>query len=113
MIKLQSNTHLTYYSYNNQKDLKLNLDRALGGQLIKIGYLLKITTNPIINNRGSADRICKGGSYLHSFRKSADFGLEEKSAGAVSVYEQKRLADLSSPGVKLADMDRNVKGTVL
>jgi hypothetical protein len=113
MIKLQSNTHLTYYSYNNQKDLILNLDRALGGQLIKIGYLLKITTKSIGNNRGSADRICKGGSYLHSFKKSADFGLEEKSAGAVSVYEQKRLADLSSPGVKLADMDRNIKGIVL
>jgi hypothetical protein len=47
MIKLQSNTHLIYYSYNNQKDLKLNLDRALGGQLIRIGYLLKITTEPI------------------------------------------------------------------
>jgi hypothetical protein len=27
---LQSNTHLTYYSHNNQKDLKLNLDRTLG-----------------------------------------------------------------------------------
>jgi hypothetical protein len=50
---------------------------------------------------------------LHSFRKSADFCLEEKSAGAVFVYEQKRLADLSSLGVKLADMDRNIKGTVL
>jgi hypothetical protein len=112
-IKLQSNTHLTYYLYNNQKDLKLNLDRALGGQLIKIGYLLKITTVPIGNNRSSADIICKGGSYLHSIRKSADFCLEEKSAWVVSVYEQKRLADLSSPGVKLADMDRNVKGTVL
>jgi hypothetical protein len=60
--------------------------------------LLKITTEPIGNNRGSADRIGKGGSYLHSFRKSADFCLEEKSAGAVSVYEQKRLADLSSLG---------------
>jgi hypothetical protein len=113
MIKLQSNTHLTYYSYNNQKDLKLNLDRALGGQLIKIGYLLKITTEPLGNNRGSADRIGKGGSYLHSFRKSANFCLEEKLAGAVSVYEQKRLADLSSLGVKSADMDRNVNGTVL
>jgi hypothetical protein len=112
-IKLQSNTHLTYYSYNNQKDLKLNLDKALGGQLIKIGYLLKITTEPIGNNIGSADRIGKGGSYLHSFRKSVDFCLEEKSAGAVSVYEQKRLADLSSPDVKLADMDRNTKGIVL
>jgi hypothetical protein len=112
-IKLQSNTHLTYYSYDNHKDLKLNLDRALGGQLIKIGYLLRITTEPIGNSRGSADRIGKGGSYLHSFRKSADFCLEEKSAGAVSVYEHNRLADLSSPGVKLADMDRNVKGIVL
>jgi hypothetical protein len=47
MIKLQSNTHLIYYSYNNQKHLKLNLDRALGGQLIRIGYLLKITTELI------------------------------------------------------------------
>jgi hypothetical protein len=110
---LQSNTHLTYYLYNNQKDLKQNLDKALGGQLIKISYLLKITTEPIGNNKGSADRIGKEGSYLHSFRKSADFCLEEKSAGAVSVYEQKRLADLSSSGVKLADMDRNIKGTVL
>jgi hypothetical protein len=44
---LQSNTHVIYYSYNNQKDLKLNLDRVLGGQLIRIGYLLKITTEPI------------------------------------------------------------------
>jgi hypothetical protein len=112
-IKLQSNTHLTYYSYNNQKDLKLNLDRDLGGQLIKIGYLLRITIEPIGNNRGSVDGIGKGWSYLHSFRKSADFYLEEKSAGAISVYEQKRLANLNSPRVKLADMDRNVKGTVL
>jgi hypothetical protein len=112
-IKLQSNTYLTYYSYDNHKDLKLSLDRALGRQLIKIGYLLKITTEPIGNNRGSADRIGKGGSYLYSFRKSADFYLEEKSVGAVSIYEQKRLADLSLPGVKVADMDRNVKGTVL
>jgi hypothetical protein len=112
-IKLQSNTYLTYYSYNNQKDLKLNLDRALSGQLIKIGYMLRITTESIGNNKGSADRIGKEGSYLHSFRKSADLCLEEKSAGAVSVYEQKRLADLSSPEVKLADMERNVEGTVL
>jgi hypothetical protein len=75
--------------------------------------LLKSTTEPIGNNRGSADRIGKEGSYLHSFRKSADFCLKEKSARAVSVYEQKRLADLSSPRVKSADMDRNIKGTVL
>jgi hypothetical protein len=63
------------------------LGRALVGQLIKIGYLLKITTEPIGNDKGSADRIGKGGSYLYSFRKSADFCLEEKSAGAISVYE--------------------------
>jgi hypothetical protein len=55
-MKLHSNIHLTYYSYNNQKDLRLNLDRALGGQLIRIGYLLKITIEPIGNNRGLADR---------------------------------------------------------
>jgi hypothetical protein len=66
-IKLQSNTHLTYYSYNNQKDLKLNLGGALGGQLIKIDYLLRITTELIGNNRVLADRIGKGGSYLHRF----------------------------------------------
>jgi hypothetical protein len=110
---LQSNTHSTYHSYINQKDLKLNLDRALGGQLIKVGYLLRITTKLIGNNRGSVDRIGKGRSYLYSFRKSADFCLEEKSAGAVSAHEQKRLADLSSPGVKSADMERNVEGTAL
>jgi hypothetical protein len=112
-IKLQSNTHLTYYSYNNQKDPKLNLDRALGGQLIKLGNLLKITTKTIGNNRGSVDRIGKEGSSLYSFRKSADFCLEGKSAETVSVYKQKRLADLSSSRVKSAHMDRNVKGTVL
>jgi hypothetical protein len=54
-IKLQSNTHLTYYSPNNQKDLKLNLDRALGEQLIRIGDSLKITIEPIENNRGLVD----------------------------------------------------------
>jgi hypothetical protein len=80
MIKLHSNIHLTYYSYNNQKDLKLNLDRALGGQPIKMGYLLKTTTESIGNNRGSVDRIGKEGSSLYSFRKSADFISEEKSA---------------------------------
>jgi hypothetical protein len=110
---LQSNIHLTYYSHNNQKDLKLNLDRALVGQLIRIGYLLKITIEPIGNNRGLVDRIGKEGSSLYSFRKSVDFCLEEKLAGTVSVYKQKRLADLSSPGVKSADMGRNFKGTVL
>jgi hypothetical protein len=66
-IKLQSNTDLTYYSYNNQKDPKLNLGRALGGQLIKIDYLLRITIELIGNNSVLADRIGKGGSYLHSF----------------------------------------------
>jgi hypothetical protein len=54
-IKLQSNTHLTYYSYNIQKDLKLNLDRAIGEQLIRINYLLRVTTEPIGNNGGLVD----------------------------------------------------------
>jgi hypothetical protein len=80
MIKLHSNIHLTYYSYNNQKDLKLNLDRASGGQLIKMDYLLKTTAVPTGNNRGSVDRFDKEGSSLYSFRRSADFCLEEKSA---------------------------------
>jgi hypothetical protein len=75
--------------------------------------VLKITTEPIGNNRGSADRIGKGGSYLHSFRKSADCCLEKKSAGAVFVYDQRGLADLGSPEVKSADIERNVEGTVL
>jgi hypothetical protein len=73
-IKLQSNIHLLYYSRNNQKDLKLDLDRTLGGQLFRFGYLV-------------VDRFGKEGSSLYSFRKSADFCLEEKSAGAISVYE--------------------------
>jgi hypothetical protein len=76
-------------------------------------YLLKITTKLIGNNRGLVDRIGKEGNSLYSFRKSADFYSEEKSAGTVSVYKQKRLADLSSPGVKSAGIGRNVKGTVL
>jgi hypothetical protein len=88
------------------------LGRALVGQLIKIGYLLKITTKPTGNNRGSADRIGKRGSYLHSIRKCADFCLEEKSAGAVSIYEQKRLTDLVSPKVKTTDRGMNIKSTV-
>jgi hypothetical protein len=79
-IKLQSNIHLTYYSYNIQQNLKLNLDRASGGQLIKMDYLLKTTAELIGNNRGLVDRIGKEGSYLYSFRKSADFISEEKSA---------------------------------
>jgi hypothetical protein len=99
-IKLQSNTHLTYYSHNNQKDLQLNLDRALGRQPIKIGYMLKITTGSIGNKRGLADRIGKEGSSLYSFRKSVGFCWEEKSAGVVSGYEQKRLTDLILPKVK-------------
>jgi hypothetical protein len=54
-IKLQSSTHITHYSHHNQKDLKLNLDRVLGGQLIRIGYLLRVTTEPTGNNRGLVD----------------------------------------------------------
>jgi hypothetical protein len=64
-IKLQSNTHLTYYSYKIQKDLKLNLDRALGGQLIKIGYLLKVTTESIENNRVQPIELVKEGVSTH------------------------------------------------
>jgi hypothetical protein len=87
MTKLQFNTHVTYYSHNNQKDLRLNLDRALGGQPIKMSYMLKTPTESIGKNRGLVDRIGKEGSSLYSFRKSADFCLEEKSARVVSVYE--------------------------
>jgi hypothetical protein len=79
-IKLQSNIHLLYYSRNNQKDLKLDLDRTLGGQLFRFSYFLKITTESIGYNRGLVDRFGKEGSSLYSFRKSADFCLEEKSA---------------------------------
>jgi hypothetical protein len=75
-------------------------------------YLLKAIAESIGNNRGSVDRIGKEGSSLYSFRKSADFCLKGKSAETVSVYKQKRLAGLSSPGVKSADMGSNVKGTV-
>jgi hypothetical protein len=74
---------------------------------------LKTTAESIGNNRGSTDRIGKEGSYLLCFRKLADFRLKEKLAETVSVYKQKRLADLSSPGVKSADMERNIEGTVL
>jgi hypothetical protein len=72
-IKLQSNTHLKHYSHNNQKDLKLNLDIALGGQLIKIGYLLKTTTESFGNNRVLADKIGKGGNCLLCYL--TDLGL--------------------------------------
>jgi hypothetical protein len=54
-IQLQPSIHITHYSHINQKDLKLNLDRALKGHLIMIGYLLKITTEPIGNNKGLTD----------------------------------------------------------
>jgi hypothetical protein len=72
-IKLHSNIHLTYYSYYNQKDLKLNLDRASGGQLFKMDYWLKTTAVLIGNNRGSVDRIGKGGNYLLCYL--TDLGL--------------------------------------
>jgi hypothetical protein len=88
------------------------LGRALVGQLTRIGYLLKVTIEPIGNNRGSVDKIGKGGSYVHSIRKSADFCLEEKLARVVSGYEQKRLTDLVLPKVKTGDRDRDIKGTV-
>jgi hypothetical protein len=59
---LQFNAHLTYYSYNIQQDLKLNLDRASGGQLIKMGYLLKTTTESIGNNRVQLIKFVKEGA---------------------------------------------------
>jgi hypothetical protein len=49
--------------------------------------MLRIITEPIGNKRVLTDRIDKEGSCLYSFRKSADFCLEEKSAGAISIYE--------------------------
>jgi hypothetical protein len=55
------------------KRSETNLGRALGGQPIKMGYMLKITTESIGNNRGSVDRIGKEGNHLHSNRKSSDF----------------------------------------
>jgi hypothetical protein len=66
-----------------------------------MGYLLKTTTELIGKNRGLVDRIGKEGSYLYSFRKSTDFISEEK------------LTDLGSFKVKSADIERNVKGTIL
>jgi hypothetical protein len=38
------------------------LDRALGGQLIKISYLLKITIEPIGNNRVQLIELVKKGA---------------------------------------------------
>jgi hypothetical protein len=93
--------------------LKINFGRAFGGKLIKISYFTEGYKRADWKQQGSADRIGKGGSYLHSIRKFADFRLKEESAGAVSVYDQRGLADLGSPEVKSADMDRDVKGTVL
>jgi hypothetical protein len=73
---------------------------------------VKTTTESIGSNRGLVDKIGKEGSSLYSFRKSADFYSEEKSAGVISVYEQKRLTGLVSPKVKTTDRDWNIKGTV-
>jgi hypothetical protein len=54
-IQLQPSIHITHYSHINQKDLKLNLNRVLGGQLIRVDYLLRVTTELIGNNEGLAD----------------------------------------------------------
>jgi hypothetical protein len=89
------------------------LGRALVGQLIKLSYFAEGYKRADWKQQGLVDRIGKEGSSLLCLRKSADFRLKEELAGTVSVYKQKRLADLSSPGVKSADMGRNVKGTVL
>jgi hypothetical protein len=76
-------------------------------------YLLKTTAVLIGNNRGSINRFDKEGSSLYSFRRSADFCLEEKSAWVISVYKQKILTNLVSPKVKMAHRGRNIKGTML
>jgi hypothetical protein len=89
------------------------MGRALVGLLIKLSYFAEGYERADWKQQGSADWIGKGENHLHSIRKSSDFCLEEKAAETVSVYKQKRLTDLSSPGVKSADMGRNVKGTVL
>jgi hypothetical protein len=49
--------------------------------------MLKTTIESIGYNRGLVDRFGKEESSLYSFRKSADFCLKEKSAGAIFVYE--------------------------
>jgi hypothetical protein len=89
------------------------LGRVLVGQLIKIGYFAEGYKRADWKQQGPADGIGKGGRCLLCLGKSADFRLKEESAGAVSVYDQRGLADLGSPEVKSADMDRDVKGTVL
>jgi hypothetical protein len=64
---------------------------------------LKITTEPIT-----------GVQPIELVKKGAIYTVLGNLL--ISVWKrnwQKRLANLSSPRVKLADMDRNVKGTVL
>jgi hypothetical protein len=43
------------------------LGRALVGQLIKIGYLLKVTTEPIENNRVQPIELAKEGAIYTVF----------------------------------------------
>jgi hypothetical protein len=89
MIKLQSNTHLTYHSYINQKDLKLNLDKALGGQLIKIGYLLKVTTEPIENNRVQPIESAKEG-VIYTVLGNLRISVWKKNWQERSLYTSRR-----------------------
>jgi hypothetical protein len=58
--KLYTNIYFTLTKYlpsitNTRTVTELNLDRALRKTLIRIGYSLRITTEPIGNNRGLVD----------------------------------------------------------
>jgi hypothetical protein len=52
-----------------QKRSELNLNRALGGQLIKISYFAEGYKRADWKQQGSADGIGKGGSCLLCLRK--------------------------------------------
>jgi hypothetical protein len=54
-IQLQSSTHIAYYSHNNQKDLKLNLNRVLGGTTNLDRLLVEDYNRADGNNMGLAD----------------------------------------------------------
>jgi hypothetical protein len=86
---VQSNTHLTYYLYSNQKDLKLNLDRALGGQLTKISYLLKITTEPIGNNRVQLIELVKEGA-IYTVLENLLISVWKRNRQERSLYMSRR-----------------------
>jgi hypothetical protein len=79
-IKLQSNTHLTYYSYNNPKRSETKLRQSFRGTTNQNRLFVEDYIRADWSNRVLVNRIGKEGSYLHSIRKSTEFRLEEKSA---------------------------------